>query len=227
VPQRVLIALSASAAAAIGLYYAGYHTPSYLSDPLRSLRSPYLLFRYILTYFATSWWFLVPHLARTIAFVAIAIFLYLAFVVAREGKRASKFEMLLVIEGLFVLATAGVTALGRLGLGIGQASSSRYQSVAMLFWASLASLLLLRLAKQSRPGSVLAIQSMIVGVMIASIFGLPAIYSANRNRARILGEACAVVASGSNRPDLTKRLSDRPDLITKGGALLRSVWNGN
>lgn len=223
--RRELLVLFVIAAGVIGIYYTGYQTPPYHSNPIKSLGNPYAIYRYILTYFGTSWWFLLPHLARTLAFGGLLLFLFL-IVRSRGGLcGANKFRILLITEGLFLLATALVTALGRVTLGIGQASSSRYQTPAMLFWASLASLLLLWAHEYSRQRLVTAIQSVLLIVAALSLLGLPEIYSVNRQRAQRLRAACEVVSSGGRSPRLTERLSDRPELIEKGGALLRSIWN--
>src|SRR6185312_10244114 len=132
--RRLLALLFMVAAVSYVAYFAGYQRPPYHSSLWASLQSPNLLFRYVLTFFGTSWWFLLPHLARTIALAAICFALFLLVSRIRGHEKMGKFDLLLFVELAFLLTTALVTALGRMRRGIGRASSSRYQTPAMLFW---------------------------------------------------------------------------------------------
>lgn len=129
------------------------------------------------------------------------------------------------MELAFLMTTSVVIALGRLALGIGQASSSRYQSPAMLFWASLASVLLLWLNQRKSVRLLTAARVLIIFVVLLSAFGMRPIYSANERRARELGTACEVVASGRLEPGVTDKLLDRPEVLHRGGEFLRRIWN--
>jgi hypothetical protein len=128
-------------------------------------------------------------------------------------------------QAAFLLATAIVIALGRVDFGAGQASSSRYQTPAMLFWACLVSLLLLRFERQNRARTVLTLKIAVLMVIVLSGFGAPSIYSANRLRAEKLGNACKAVSAGTFDPALTAPLLDHPDVVSRGGKLLRSIWD--
>jgi hypothetical protein len=222
--RRLLTLLLVVGAASYVAYFAGYQRPPYHSGLWVSLQSPKLLFRYILTFFGTSWWFLLPHLARTIALAAICVALFLFVSRVRGRESTGKFELLLFAELAFLLTTAFVTALGRMTMGIGQASSSRYQTPAMLFWACLASLLLLWLGRRGNVRLLVAARALIVMAVSLSAFGMRPIYSANEARARELGNACEVVASGRLEPGVTDKLLDRPDVLKRGSEYLRHVW---
>jgi hypothetical protein len=222
--RRMLTLLLVVAVVSYVAYFAGYQRPPYHSSLWASLQLPKLLFRYILTFFGTSWWFLLPHLARTIALAAICFALFLLVSRLRERENLGKFESLLFVELAFLLTTALVTALGRMTLGIGQASASRYQTPAMLFWACLASLLLLWLSRRGNVRLMVAARALIVTVVSLSALGMRPIYSANEARARDLGNACEVVASGKLEPGVTDKLLDRPEVLKRGGEYLRQIW---
>jgi hypothetical protein len=222
--RRMLSLLLVMAVASFVAYFAGYQRPPYHSSLWVSLQSPKLLFRYILTFFGTSWWFLLPHLARTIALAAICLAFSLFVSRVRGRESIGKFELLLFVELAFLLTTASVTALGRITMGIGQASSSRYQTPAMLFWAALVSLLLLWLNERGNVRVLVTARVLLVLVVFLSAFGMRPIYSANEARARNLGKACEVVASGRLEPGVTDKLLDRPDVLKRGSEYLRHIW---
>ena len=223
--RRVLIVLMLVAIASYIAYFAGYQQPAYHSSLWTSLQSPKLLLRYVLTLFGTSWWFLLPHLARTIALVAICLAALLFFSDLRQPGGIGKLEPLLFVEIAFLLTASVVTALGRVTLGIGQASSSRYQTPAMLFWASLASLLLLWLNQCGRVRLLMAARLLTLAVVLLSCLGMWPIYAANEQRARELGRACEVVSSGRLEPGITDKLLDRPDVLKRGSEFLRKIWS--
>jgi peptidoglycan/LPS O-acetylase OafA/YrhL len=116
------------------------------------------------------------------------------------------------------------TALGRIGLGTGQASSSRYQTPAMIFWGCLLGLSLLWLNKRQNPRGLLALQGGMLLIVIVLAFGVPYTYSVNLARARKLNEACAAVSAGIDDPKLTARLIDQRVVLERAGELLRKLW---
>lgn len=224
VSRSTLLVLFAAAAFSYSAYFIGYKTPSYLSSPIAALQSPWKVFRYLLTYFGTSWWSLLPHEARVIAFAGIAVFGSFAVAAIRNRSSIGKMEALLFAEGAYLLSTAFTTALGRVGLGIGQASSSRYQTPAMIFWGCVVGLSLLHLSKRSKPGGLLALQAGILMLAVLLSFGIPYTYTANIARARGLNQACEAVSAGIDDPELTARLSDQPLVVKRASELLRRLW---
>ncbi len=223
-PRWVLVVATIIAVASIAFYLHGYRSPAYHSNPLQALQMPVPFFRYVLTFFGTSWWFLLPHLARTIAMVGIVLLLYLA--AGTISKRSvNKFKLLLAVEGVFLFGTALITASGRVLLGVGQAGSSRYQTPAMLFWAIVAALCLLWLEEHRKRRLLNGLQTVILIVVFLSAFAMPSIYRSNLARSGELRAACEVIATGGNAPNSTKKLSDYPDVLAVGGKFLRSIWN--
>jgi hypothetical protein len=80
-------------------------------------------------------------MAVVIGSVGVAVAVAVIGFLWAQGKITSPFYLLLVFLLLFTLATIGVTALGRMNFGLEQAFSSRYQTVALVFWGALAVLL--------------------------------------------------------------------------------------
>jgi hypothetical protein len=222
--RSTLLLLFGTAGFSAFVYFNGYETPSYLSSPAAAIGSPWKVFRYILTYFGTSWWSLLPHEARVIALCAIVLFGYFVIDAIRNRSAKGKLEVLLLAEGIYLLSVALATALGRIGLGTGQASSSRYQTPAMIFWGCLLGLSLLWLNKRQNPRGLLALQGGMLLIVIVLAFGVPYTYSVNLARARKLNEACAAVSAGIDDPKLTARLIDQRVVLERAGELLRKLW---
>src|SRR6185312_8701120 len=158
-----------------------------------------------------------------LAAIGLAVFLFLSQV--RQRERTGKLELLLFIEIAFLLTTSVVTALGRVTLGVGQASSSRYQTPAMLFWASLASLLMSWFNRRGSVRLLMAARLLILAVVLLSALSMGPIYTANEARTRQLGKACEVVSSGRLEPGVTDKLLDRPDVLKRGSEFLRKIWH--
>jgi hypothetical protein len=96
--------------------------------------------------------------------VAAALLLLLRTVLSSERQ---PFLLLLASVLLFVLGSAAMTALGRLNFGTAQALSSRYNTVTLLLWLSLA-VWLLRFAGRR---SVLALAAVETGLLLVVVLG--------------------------------------------------------
>ncbi len=134
---------------AITVYLIGYHTPGHHAQPLETLRKPLKIVKFVLTYFGSSWdgrlpnpspW---PTISESIAAIAILFVLFRTVQFARDRGRRTAIEAFLLAEMLFCLGTAAITALGRINFGYTEAMAGRYQSIALVFWASVAMLIIL------------------------------------------------------------------------------------
>lgn len=120
---------------AILLYLHGYWNNGLRYLPLQAISAPLDLGAYVLTYFDSSWMPLSTSY-RLFALISLLCLAVLAVQMIRHPKMTTNFEWFCLAECIWILTTAIVTAAGRLHLGIDQASSSRYQTPAMLYWAS-------------------------------------------------------------------------------------------
>lgn len=128
----------------IGLYLFHHHQPSPQSRVAPSLHAMGDLLQYVAVYFGSTW---VRHSSGWIAVVAGAAGICISlFIVARVVlQRGTKSPLMVQLSALILLclATAAITASGRSHLGLEQATASRYQTFALLFWCSLGLALLL------------------------------------------------------------------------------------
>jgi hypothetical protein len=86
-----------------------------------------------------------------------------------RSRRQSPFLIQLSLLIIFCVATATVTAVGRLHLGLEQATASRYQVFALLFWCALGLSLLFRIASdRTNERKFVLFSGFILLVMLAS-----------------------------------------------------------
>jgi hypothetical protein len=126
------------AAANIGLYLYDYHRPSPTSGVLPSFHALGNFLRFVAIYFGSTF---VRHSSGWIALIAGAAGLCAGLVIIVRSLLQRGTSSLLVLElsllMLLCIATAAITATGRLSLGLVQATASRYQTFALLYWCSL------------------------------------------------------------------------------------------
>lgn len=132
---------------ATAAYLNGYRTPGQHSNPLQTIREPFSVLKFVVTYFAFSWdrhlpnasnW---PAISESITAVAIGAVLIRTVQFARNRLRFNAVTAFLLVEMLFCIGSATMTATGRMNFGYQGATESRYQSFALLFWACAATML--------------------------------------------------------------------------------------
>jgi hypothetical protein len=102
----------------------------------------------------------------------------------------------LLINVLFTLLTATITGLGRINFGFEQAMASRYQSIALVFWASLAAFILTNLTKLPRFSglALIVVQCGLAVLMVASCLTFVDYRAGARMQKRRLAKAYASLA---------------------------------
>jgi hypothetical protein len=159
----------------LGLYFFHYHRPSAQSGPV-SLLSVVRMAEYVVVYFGSSW---VRHSSSGIALIAgaigicAALFMIARGLLARGSQRFLECELSFLM--LMVLATAAITSSGRLHLGLEQATASRYQTFALVFWCCLGLLLFLHVAANQTLFQVTAAALLAVMLGCATQLRLPLI----------------------------------------------------
>ena len=176
-------------------YLWGHHPPLPSYDPSRSIRDPHAVWLYILTYFGASWTELLPHKERIIAFVSLVT--YSGFVVQAMRARESvwNIEWFCLGECTLAIGVAFLTALGRVQFGPGQAFASRYQTIAMLYWAGLCTMVLLW-AQRRWPRRFWMAQVMLAIVLMLSVLTWKRIWDTEVSRSENLRAACSDVMAG-------------------------------
>jgi hypothetical protein len=170
---RVLAVYAASGFAVIGSYLYHYVSPSYRLSPWQSIRHPLAIMEYTAKYMGVvlpPWMRIRDLLAVSSgAFGLLAALAAAAWVLSRPRWR-KPFPLALLGLMFFSLATAFLTALGRVGLGTDQVFSSRYQTTNLLFWFSVVSLWLL-IADEIIP-SLRAVMLVSIPVVMLAAAGL-------------------------------------------------------
>lgn len=145
-----VLAFVVTGAVSTAFYLYHYVRPPEHADPIASLRTPLAVLKYWAAYFASSWTHHDFHASELIVLAPITIVILVLLPALSYARAFRPFAIQLVLIMLFCAATGLVTAAGRLNFSMGQALSSRYQTVALLFWCCLG--LLLLGAAFARPG---------------------------------------------------------------------------
>ena len=146
--RSVLLVIALFAAGNIGLYLYRYHRPGPTAEFPGLILAADRILHYVAVYFGSTFvrhssgW--IPLLAGTAGlWVAVAIIIR---TLPQRGT-SSLLQLELSLLMLLCIATAFITATGRLHLGLEQATASRYQTFALLFWCSLGLAILAQFTK--------------------------------------------------------------------------------
>jgi hypothetical protein len=224
-PRRFIVIVVTVFLLTAGAYLWGLKPPDPAHPPQAALADPKGIFVYILTYFGASWTRILPHKERITAFLSIVCFAVLVIRSLPKRRPLSDFERFCVAECAFLLSIAFVTALGRLKFGVGQAFASRYQTPAMLYWAALGALVLIRLWR-ARPDRIRLAQAVLLLLMLASTLTFFKIWRAATTRADSLQSACQVVKVSDNQT-AAKTLYATDAGLEPAAAFLRRLWSGS
>ncbi|MBV9770154.1 MAG: hypothetical protein JOZ32_11335 [Bryobacterales bacterium] len=124
---------------------------------------------------------------------------------------------------LFGVAAAVLTSLGRLNLGLAQATSSRYQAVALVFWACLAGLILASIPKaQPRRFALIGVQIGLLILMIATAGRFAGMNSAAQQHQASLAIAYSALAYDPPDIEALKPLYPAPAMVPRWYAYLRA-----
>jgi len=216
-PRKKQIWLGAIGAVSVAVYFYGSHSVPYHSNPVESLRHPVAILKFVVTYFRTpfdpsmpsaSLW---PTVAESATLIAVAWALTGAircFVLRQPGF--SRLESFCYASQLFLLASAAITALGRLRFGPEQAMSSRYQTLALLFWASTGILILLRAFKAEDSRFLLGCEAALLVLFLAQSSRFAAAEDFARNRRALSVKAYTALVRSTN--DREAILADFPSV---------------
>jgi hypothetical protein len=203
----------------VGLYFFHYHQPARPAGPL-SLRSIVEMASYLAVYLGSTW---VRHSSNIVALIAgtaaacAALYVIVRIVVTSRRKRPLEFELAFLM--LMVLLTAVITSLGRLHLGLEQATASRYQTFALILWCCLGLLLLLRTTASERLFQVTASVLLVLMLGFASQIRLPLI-DAQWRQMRLKIISLALLTGVQDSPVLADAYPD-PQVVLRDAAYMR------
>jgi hypothetical protein len=168
---RTVLLFAGSGAVSIAVYLIGYSsTPG--QSPWVALRQPGALLRYNLLYFAGSWDSLSRPVGYVLAVAALSgvIAWSIKIVIRRD---ASPLRVALLALASSLMANAFLTSLGRWSFGLEQATESRYQTAALLFWCCIF-LLSMDLLLEFAPKFAPALTGTALALMLVAALNTPA-----------------------------------------------------
>jgi hypothetical protein len=172
-PARQSVAVGVCFAAALMTYLAGYESPDAHTNPIAALGQPVAVLKYIVLFLGLPILGVGSGSAPWLAVLLVGTGL-LAWVVSMAryflSRSQDHTEAGLVYSGvsLAALASAAITALGRVNLSAGQALSGRYATLALLFWLGFA-LWLLHRWSVARPRAAGALAFFLMAASAATI----------------------------------------------------------
>jgi hypothetical protein len=218
----LIACIAAVFAMGTALYLVGHHPPAPSYAPSRAIQNPLGIWLYVLTYFGASWTKLLPHKERIAAFVSFIACLAFIIRAVRTREGVSNLEWFCLGECTLAAGVAFVTALGRVHLGPGQAFASRYQTVAMIYWASLCTLVLLW-ALRRWPRRFGIAQGVLAVVLLLSALTWGRVWTDAVSRGDELRKACsAVMAGNAGAPEV--RTLDIDAGLEPAATFLRKRW---
>ncbi len=184
--RRTQWMIAGVAVASIVLYFIDFRFPHSQASLIHSVSHIGDLLAYIRLYFESPWggtslllswptiWNIkqsaskLPAIADSFVFIALifAVFSAVRFLVRRAENRY--LPAFLIANIMFTFGVAILTGLGRLNSGLAQAASTRYQSVALIFWASLGALIVVQIDSRHHSAKLLTLQLTMLFLMVAA-----------------------------------------------------------
>jgi hypothetical protein len=148
---------------------------------------------------------------------ALAVVLMAAFCAWVLIRRPEKPLLIYcALTGGFLLGTAFVTALGRVGFGLDQASSSRYQTSAMLFWWTLLAAAVALWVTTERRTRLIPVAALTAGAMLVAMTGFGAVLDECMGRRALLETGRMAIQLNVRDDEYISRLFPDPTLPFKG-----------
>jgi hypothetical protein len=218
-PRRTLYLIASVGVCAVAAFLWGFHSPAQVANPLQSLHHPIAAYRYARTYLAWTWDPMVPtasfwpSLVESYATLAMGVALIALVKLIKRRSGRDKLQTFFLMNMAFVLMVSVVTALGRLNFGVGQATAGRYQSIALVFWASLAGLVLIwRARSHGSPARLIEIQVVLLILVLAGGARFRASENVAKAHERALARAYGELLQDPSSSNARSQLSPYPNL---------------
>jgi hypothetical protein len=164
------------AVAVVGFYFHGYTSPIGHSNPLTSLRDVGAIGHFALAYVGSPFVRGDPDAATIVGALGLLVLIVLiadaVIIFFREpgllqAPKGAAYAVL-VLFAVFVFCAGGLTGLGRIGFGIGQALAPRYATPAVFFWADVVAACLVQpYVRRTGSSRVLGWGGAVLGVALA------------------------------------------------------------
>ena len=191
-----VVSLLAAGTVSTALFLYNYIPPTYA---ISAGRTPIAVLRYLAVYFGCSW---VPRgirLAELIGIAGLVVVLLILYRLPSYIRRRQAFVVQMVLSLLFCLGTGFITALARIGFGISQAFSSRYQTFSLPFWCCLGLILLSLNASRESRRDILSVVTQAILLAIILVAGFLSPTPLSRARIRGISTQCGCHGFGNRR----------------------------
>jgi hypothetical protein len=217
-PVWLLVAVGVAVTA---VEVAGFQPHSTHSDPADTVLRPIAVIHYALRYL-TGGVAIIGPVARDLlgAALVLAVIVMAIEAVLHRGRNRPEHGVWLALAG-FVIASALLTGLGRIGFGLAQADASRYATPSLLFLVVVFGLVLDRVARSRIPAAapvvgIAAVLALLVPGLFLAQRELPAIAGARDSR---INAIVGYLASGYRPADLLSlfpRITTVPPRVMAG-----------
>ncbi len=215
IPWRLTMIYAAGFATSMALYLVGYQSPSVHARPLDSIHQPLLVLQYVEKYLGSPL-LLSGHYdwAPQIGEAALILCLFLLWRLLSRRFDATLLDYAFAGILLYCMATAFVTALGRLVFGTDQAFAPRYQTFALLFWFALTAWIMSIMSRKGATKSLLLLYLCVAAILCSSIRGYRPILEEVKDRIMQREVAGAAIVTGVHDDNYLKTtVYPRPELI--------------
>ena len=229
-PKQTRMLIGGLGIAAIATYFWGFEPSGGASpSPVEWIRHPIDVTMYVLRYFGTTWdSFLSPRStgfvlsdALTIMAIGIAITAIVRHLVLQRPV-PDHLRTFLSAVMLLTLLAALMTCIGRLKHGTAEAAVNRYQCVALLFWAAVATLILTWAAGRPRRNSILTgLQAGLLVLMAAGVGRFDSFEQIAASRKVRIGRAYVAITRDPANAAAANILSPKAALMPVWCAYLR------
>lgn len=211
--------------AATGSYLYGYEKPAYHPDTALAFSTPLNFIVYVLAYLGAP--IVDYNVPVAIVFGAFGVITTIGFMflLSNHLRVETRFLLPYLLVSMYALASAGATAIGRLGFGPEQATSSRYITFAQLLWIALLGLSLPMLKMLvPRLGAWFRWSAAALAVLLLAALSTNSLYGTLKwtERQRFRSEAISEL-KGGNDPGLLQRLHPNAALILERREILRKL----
>jgi hypothetical protein len=223
IPLRVMALYLAAGCAFVGSYLYHYVSPNPDLAPMESIRHPLGLLKFATAYLGVAlppWVKLRNAVAISTGGLGLLAAAAMVLWLVRRRQWRSPLPMFLAGLMLFCVATAFITGLARLGLGLDAAFASRYQTFNLLFWFSVAVCWLLILSEMSQPWRTPVLAAIAFTTLLAaSQFPLP-LRAGQLITRRSEAAATSLLTGVADRKALALLNTD-PDMVWRESGYLR------
>jgi hypothetical protein len=219
---RRIAVLAFAGVVAWAAYLAGYSTPGYHASPAKTMREPLAVLEFTLLYIGGG----IASLHRRTSIVLASIgVVFIAWTYARHVLTRSRalFPIFISSIAVFCLATAFITALGRLNFGLDQALATRYQTAALLFWSAVFVLLFYEAGRVDIPWRTRVVQLLIVGIVLVFATQIPGRYEEAAGWARAVRLTSTAVMMRVNDANVLPLLARNPGTTIAQSEQLRQA----